>query len=147
MVVMLLAALEPGPNHQAIFCVVSNLPGSTVNVVVVCATFFFLSPPDVQRQQTAAQTVTDCPGTSWTAHICLTTADSIHKHTHIHKQTATVKHTGVRPFELRWLLTAAFHTTDRHEEGVCGWPRTKLKIIRLNYVNHYTHFTVLWALR
>lgn len=126
--------LEPSPNRQAVVCVVFISPWSTVNVVVVCVTFFFFSPPDVQWQQTAVQTVTDCPETSWTAHICLTTADSVHKHTCTHKQTATVKHAEVRPFDPVWLLTAAFYTTHRHEEGVSGRQRST-KITRWNQLS------------
>ncbi|AWP12904.1 Hypothetical protein SMAX5B_018414 [Scophthalmus maximus] len=73
---------------------------------------------DVQLQQTAVQTVTDCLETCWTARMRLTTADTVHKHTLTHKQTATVNCDEVCPFDLVCLPTAAFYTTDRNEECV-----------------------------
>lgn len=120
MVVMLLAILElikHSPNPQNLSCFVYFGQVYCNSTCCLCNTFF-PSPADVQLQQTAAQTVTDCLETCWTAHICLTTADTIYINTHTHKQTATVKHDQVRPTDLLWLLTAAFYTAGRNKECV-----------------------------
>lgn len=86
-------------------------PWSTVNLVVVCVTFFFFStrcPEAADRSPNSDRlsgNLPDCPH--------LLDHCRLHKHTNTHKQTATVKHAGVRSFDLMWLLTAAFFTTER----------------------------------
>lgn len=106
MAVMLLLS-KHSPNHQSLFCFVYFTLAYSENICF-CNTFF-CSLAHVQLQQTVVQTVTDCLETCWTES-CLTTADTIYINTLTHTQTVTVKHDEVRPFDLVWLLTAAFYT-------------------------------------
>lgn len=109
------AQSKPSKSFSVLF--ISLWP--TVNLFVVFVTlFFFCSSANVQLQQTIVQTVADCLETCWAAQSCLTTADTININMLAHTQTVTVKHDGVRPFDLVWLLTAAFYTTGRKGECV-----------------------------